>query len=441
MGIIDNKKVSRNLLIIILMLYFFVYFGRYSYNVSIVNMISDGILTKTQSGTLTSVFYIIFFIGCFFSAFLSNKKYTYLLLFITALGTAFANLGFYFSKSFGLLLVFYTANAVCQSLMFTPIFTIINTNIQKRHRQIGVKYFSLLYPLSRLLDNIMVILFMLLGSYNYLFLFGFIAIAAMAFLWLLYWQFIVRRQYILQNKKHSLTEQNLPAIAAEQVIVKPENNNMQDKKTDGNKEYPYKDISLLKLISSTGLFIIFAIALLRALMNGSTNTWMPTMIMEVFGTTPLYSQILTLVFPLLNVLGIYLGIYTLKKVKNEVLTAGIYFAVCILPFAGLIFMKDTGFAFSIILIGLVNIFSYSYFVILNSSIASCYRKTGKIAMISSLLNTFGSVGFILSGYTLGRIADLTDWNIIIYIWIGISAAAAALCFIAAKKWGRFRNYN
>lgn len=431
MGILEDKKTSRNLLIVALLLYFIVYFGRYSYNATIVNMVHDGVMTKTQSGTLISLFYVFFAIGSLFAYKICDKKYTYIVLFATAAGVAISNLGFYFSQSFIVLAVSYSVNAVCQSLMFVPIFVVINTNIQPAHRATGVKYFSLLYPLARLFDNIMVILSMLIGSYKFLYIFCFAIITAVALLWLFNWQFGVKKQYSAQQK-------NLKTV----IIPPPEQLPPQELLNgETKKRNPYKEMGLVRLFWATGFFIILIINLARVALTNGTDTWIPTIIMETFVATPLVSQITTLVFPVLNVLGIYLGIITFNKLKNEALVAGIYFFASAAPLVFLLFMKDIGFAMTIVMFCLCNILIYPYFYLLNSQIIAEFRKTNRLPVASSILTFNGSIGFIVTSYLFGWIADIINWNTVILIWVIVASAGGLLCLAIIKKWGEFKKYD
>lgn len=81
------------------------------------------------------------------------------------------------------------------------------------------------------------------------------------------------------------------------------------------------------MIQSGFLLLMIALFVQGALKDGVT-TWVPTYISETYGLSSILAIMGTMVIPVFNLLGVYLASFAnLRWFRNEVRTAGVFFAV------------------------------------------------------------------------------------------------------------------
>ena len=66
-------------------------------------------------------------------------------------------------------------------------------------------------------------------------------------------------------------------------------------------------------------------------------------------------------------------------------------------------------------------------LILISMLPPYYKKQGKTATVSGVLNACTYVGSAISTYGVARLSGTIGWNKTIFVWVIIAAAGTLLC--------------
>ena len=66
-----------------------------------------------------------------------------------------------------------------------------------------------------------------------------------------------------------------------------------------------------------------------------------------------------------------------------------------------------------------------------------FRKAGRAATTTGMLNSVTYLGSAVSGYGFGALAEGFGWQGSIWFWIGIASLAAALSYTAVRRWSNF----
>ena len=90
-------------------------------------IIADGIMTKSQTGLITAMFYLVYAPLQVVGGKLADRWRPDLLILIGLVGSAIANFIIYLNQSYYLMLVVWTLNSVVQAALWPSIFKIISS--------------------------------------------------------------------------------------------------------------------------------------------------------------------------------------------------------------------------------------------------------------------------------------------------------------------------
>ena len=57
---LENKKVSRHFFVFLFLMYTFVYMTKNCFNAALADIVAEGVLTKSQTGFITAMFYVVY---------------------------------------------------------------------------------------------------------------------------------------------------------------------------------------------------------------------------------------------------------------------------------------------------------------------------------------------------------------------------------------------
>ena len=65
-----------------------------------------------------------------------------------------------------------------------------------------------------------------------------------------------------------------------------------------------------------------------------------------------------------------------------------------------------------------------------------YKNTGKISLVSGLLNSCTYVGSAISTYGIALLTDGVGWSVTVGIWALIAFLGGAVCFVTIPLWNK-----
>jgi hypothetical protein len=306
------------------------------------------------------------------------------------------------------MLIVYGLNGAVQSMIFPSLMVIISTNLLDKHKLLGLSLLTIASPVSLILTNALVILFAEVLNFYFIYLFAALSIFIVTVCWFSY---------------SKIAKSNLVDVKINTKIAETGSN--------------WDKLKPLKLFWMTGILIFFVTAICRGLIENGTATWIPTMIMESYKTTPSFSLFLTMFLPIASIAGSFASIYAYKKIKCEIKTTIFFLAMIILPLTGLIFIGKISIIFSIFLLFAVYLFKYGFYQMINMQIPARFGSLGKASLVAGIINAMASVGFALASYVFGFIAEEYSWKITIIFWIGIAVIGIIFSILSLKKWRYF----
>ena len=126
---LENKKTSRKFFLYIFMMYTFVYMTKNCFNGALADIVSEGVLTKSQTGLITAVFYIVYTPLQILGGIVADKLSPELMIKISLIGSAVANAIIFFNHNYYVMLIVWTLNAVVQFALWPSTYKIITSQL------------------------------------------------------------------------------------------------------------------------------------------------------------------------------------------------------------------------------------------------------------------------------------------------------------------------
>ena len=315
------------------------------------------------------------------------------------IGTLVINLCFGFANRYPLMLILWTLNGAAQSMLWTPIIRLVSEWFQGEARSRAAFIMSAATITGHLLGWAITGCMARAVSWRFSFIMpAAILLVTCVFCW--------RR--VQDSPKQGGAEPGEPAVDARPMPVS-------------------------KLLFGTGLWILLLTCVFSGFVRDGITTWGPSMIVKSFGGGMDGAVSLSLIIPLLSMLG-WLGsrmcFHRLHGDARRCIAAfltvdgGIMLALCLLgahrplPLA--------------LLMGLGCAVMHGNTPLLTAMLPVEYESARRVALVAGLVDCFIYLGSALSGVVTGYLNDLFGWRFAPIQWM-LACALGAVCAAASIR--------
>lgn len=382
------------------------YVGRMSYNANI-SQIEAGLgVSHSQSGLVTTFFFLAYGTGQLANAFFC-KRYNRRFVIAGALAVSGgANLAIFAGVPFSAYKYLWLANGAALSVLYSSIITAFGKHLGERAQKRGVLAMSFSTSAGILVAYAFSSLFALWGLYRWMFFTAAAVLFAACLLWFFSYAPAVGR--LGANGEGS----ELPVR--------------------GKKSWNWGFALYLSLFA---LYAVF-----NNVVKDGLTMWTPSVLIERYSLSGSVSIILTLTLPMVAVLGTELA-YRLNDLfkRRHLLTAGALFFVGAVSALGVYFIFGVGhWAFLVVLFAVVYCCMAGVNSLLGSIMPLDLRARATPGFISGLFDAFCYVGSAVSSFCLGSVADAYGWSSVFLIYLSVLAvpvacAVVSLFFLRRKK--------
>ena len=382
------------------------YLGKVNFNANITLIMTEYGIMKAEAGIIPTFFFFAYGIGQVVNGLLCKKYNIKWMIAGSLLLSGTINLVIALGAPFYLIKWLWMINGFALSILWPTAIRLLSESLPTKAlgtssvvmgTTVAVGTF-IIYGLSALYAWVF-------ESFKPAFYTAAIAVIAVSFVWLLFYNKAVAM---------SVDEKNKEKVAVEIKKNEPEKISMGE----GERKLLYITIGVL-------CFIAIGVNLIK----DGLGTWVPAILKEEFDMSDSISILLTLLLPLVAIIGNAFALRVHKKIPDYVNQCGITFsaiAVAILAIIG--FMKMENAIFMLVTLIGANFMASS----LNSLITSIFPMfmRGKVnsGMFAGILNGFCYVGSTISSYGLGVIADKAGWTMVFL-------TLAAFCVLVYIVWG------
>lgn len=407
---LKSKKYSRLIFIACFVVFSASYIGKTNFSAALSVIINDGLFTKSEAGIIGSAFFFVYGAFQIINGFLSDRISPFKMITAGTFLSAVANILMTFCKTNIQMAIVWGFNGFALSLLWVAIIKILANIINDDMRGKACLNITVTLPVGTTLAYLLSSLTIKFSSWKFVFFIP-------AIILLITCVFFAISALII---KPHITEREITAPDIS-----------QKKKVKGG---------IMPLLFITGIFIILPADAMHGAVKEGITTWVPTMITEVYETTPSFSIFLSILLPLVNISGPYITTPIYNKVfkKDELKTGAAILLAALVPLSLLIFMENLSVIVSVILLAITTTCFYSFNYMIITLVPMHFSYCGKTATITGIMNATAYAGYAIAAYGFGVISDKIGWNGSVFVWIGLVIATLLITLCASGKWKKFK---
>lgn len=414
-----KKSNSKSMILIIMcfLVYAAAYLGRYSYNSNINEIIDFFKLDHASAGLPPTFFFFAYGVGQVLNGILCKRYNPKYIIPFSLMVSVLVNLAFTRipASNFSIIKYLWLLNGIVQSMLWPTLIYTLNKNIEKEYKSKAVAIMSVpagvglltIYGISALSSHFRV--------FKFSFYAASLSMLAIALVW------------FIAFDKLKKDAQSQDEINADTAILKRDK--VKQRKTTANV---FSEVYLL-------LAFLALFAVINNLIKDGMTTWMPTILKDVYGLSNSISVLLTVLLPVLAIIGNYLSVSLNKKIKDYIVLSGLlYFVSAAIMAIIIVFLSLNSWLITFIGFLLISCAMYGINNIITSIFPLCYGKNINAGLVAGVLNGFCYVGSTISSFGLGSIVDRLGWNAVMYLFSGLTVLPVLICiiYIVIKKFNK-----
>ena len=409
MKTLTNKRASILLLCALLLSYTFMCMTRNCFSSAMVFIVEEGVMSKSQTGTIVAVFYLVYAFSQMIGGFITDKCNPEHLITLGYVGAGLCNLAVYFNQNFTFVLVIWVLNALVQFAIWPAVFKVSSVMLKEEHRGGALFLITFAIPFGMVINYAVAAL---ISDWRLNFLISAVGLALSALIW---------EGALLGVRSH--TEKS--------DIILP------DSPVHTHYSKDQKNTSLFVLLTASGMLFYFVVMLTRSIFDNGLKSLVATMINENYTTvSPVVATALTIIILVMGALGPTLAhrLYP-RIVKNEISATILLFALGT-PFGILLLLTGRISYWWIVIFLSILVLMMNAALLLSSYVAARFNKWGKGATLASAINMMSSLGIVISNFVFTRTAEIS-WTLTIWIWVVLLVLSNVLLFVIAPLWKKF----
>lgn len=406
---LESEKYSKLIFIACFAVFSASYIGRINFSAALPTIISNGLFSKTEAGIIGSAFFFVYGAFQIVNGFLGDKISPFKMISIGTFLSAAANVLMSFCTSNIQMAIVWGFNGFAMSLLWVAIMKILANIINDGMRSKACLDMAATLPVG----TISAYLFSSLTSKFLSWKFLFYVPAAILFIVGI---FFVASSLIIK-----------PHITQREIIA-------------DIPQAPKAKGGLLPLLILPGIFILLPAVVIHGALKEGITTWVPTMITEVYSTSPSFSVFLSNLLPVANIIGVYSITPLYNKIfkKDELKTGIAVLLLAIIPLSLLIFMQSFSAVASVALFSVATTCFYCFNYMTITLIPMHFSYCGKTATLTGIMNATAYIGYAAASYGFGVISDKIGWNGSVFVWLGLLVATLLITLCACGKWNKFK---
>ncbi len=388
-----DKKSAGWLVFACWLAYTLAYVGRLNYNANLIEVMASLSVSKAEAGTVSAAFFMAYGIGQLGNGILSRRYNGKWAIFGALLASAAVNVAMPLLPGVGAMRVIWLVNGVAQSFLWCNLIRILAKNLSDTSMPGAVFAMSTTVAVGTFLAYGLSALFVRWLSWRWMFIAAAALLGFAAAVWM-------------------LTLTRLERAGGDFAPDGP--------KREGTKAR----IGGAWVIGSVAVFGLLGLG--NGFVKDGVVTWTPSLLFERFQLSPSYSIAVTLVIPLLSVLGAWISKWMTRRHVPHMVQSSLLFALT----AGLLgaaaaTIAHLGLPVMMAMLVAVACFMAAANNVLTSIVPLAFREHADSGFLAGLINTFCYGGSMASSVWIGRVADRGGWTAV-FLWLAGAALAAAV---------------
>ena len=400
----DRRDVGR-LMLLCSLVYFCSYLTRLGYAAVMVEMIAAEGFTRAGASAAVTALFISYGTGQVLSGFLGDRLVPHKMIFFGMLVSSCMNLLIPLCPTTLLMTAVWCINGFAQAMMWPPLVRIMAELLDEDDYKVAVTRVNWGSSMGTIVIYLLAPLCITLSGWRMIFRITALMAAAAAFVWIKLYPPLHDRM------RHELT----PTVRVGIVHAQPEEH------------------------LTRGDFALLGIMMIAIVMQGSLrdgiNTWMPSYISEGFGLGSSIAILTSVALPIFNMAVFQITSWLNRKViRNELACSTAIFGTGALSMIMLRALGGSSLMLTVACLTLGCGCMHGVNQILICNVPRFFQKTGKISLISGVLNSCTYVGSALSTYGLALVTDAFGWSATVSVWCIAAALGTLCCAVCIRRW-------
>lgn len=404
-----RRAEARRLTLLCAAVYFCSYLTRLDYGAVMVEMVrAEGFSRVDASAALTGLF-ITYGFGQLISGYLGDRVKPQLLIFFGLIACGLMNLLIPFCPSPAWMTVVWSVNGLAQAMMWPPLVRIMSQHMTESEYKVATVHVSWGSSLGTIVIYLMIPLLLKVSSWRGVFYCAAAVGMGMAAFWM---------------ARYGRVERTLPL----QEQAAPADEPGGAGKSGGGLR------ALMPLLA-----IMMGVIICQGTLRDGITTWMPTYLADTYHMESGKSILTGVLLPLFGMVCYQIVLWMNRKlVKNELQCAAIIFGVGLVSLLALRLLHAHSFALSVLILAFAVASMHGVNLIMTCMTPKYLAGSGKISMISGLLNACTYIGSALSMYGVALIADRFGWTVTESLWCAVALLGTLCAAACVPKWGKLR---
>ena len=405
-----NKRKSKQFFWLIWVIYAFVYMTKNCFSAAMASIVSEGVMTKSQTGFITALFYIVYMPLQIVGGFLADRYDPEKLMITGLIGGSIANLLIFFNQNYYFVLVIWTLNAVIQTGIWPSVFKIISSQLEPSQRKQSIYYISFNTAAATMMAYLVAAI-VPKWYYNFAISSAVLLLSAIV----LYFVSKKSRLYMVEDTEEKKTENSL-----NKTLV--------------------NDVPTGRLFLESGFYILLAGVFLRVIVLNCTKTLSATMLMECYDKiSASIGNYINVVIVGVGIIGTVLVKTTLypKHIKSAPTGITIMVAITLIFTIPLMFIGKISILVTVLSL-CVMVASLTAGQLFTNYCSLRFGKFGKSGTASGITNAVSSFAVVVNSYGVTKAAEYFTWQTVAKFFVIMLAAALGLSIIALPFWKRFK---
>ena len=406
---VKRRAEARRLTLLCAAVYFCSYLTRLDYGAVMVEMVrAEGFSRVDASAALTGLF-ITYGFGQLISGYLGDRVKPQLLIFFGLIACGLMNLLIPFCPSPAWMTVVWSVNGLAQAMMWPPLVRIMSQHMTESEYKVATVHVSWGSSLGTIVIYLMIPLLLKVSSWRGVFYCAAAVGMGMAAFWM--------ARYGRVERTLPLQEQAAPADEPGDAA-----------KSGGGLR------ALMPLLA-----IMMGVIICQGTLRDGITTWMPTYLADTYHMESGKSILTGVLLPLFGMVCYQIVLWMNRKlVKNELQCAAIIFGMGLVSLLALRLLHAHSFALSVLILAFAVASMHGVNLIMTCMTPKYLAGSGKISMISGLLNACTYIGSALSMYGVALIADRFGWTVTESLWCAVALRGTLCAAACVPKWGKLR---
>lgn len=411
------------------LVYFSSYIGRLNYSSAMPAMIGGSVITASQAGFISMVYFFAYGTGQFLNGILADRLHPGKMIFAGLFASGLLNLAMGFLSGFGMMALFWCANGYTQAMIWPPIMRIFAKMMTEERKVKYCVHITSTMAVGTLASYLLSAAMIAAAGWRFVFYAAAVCMCGAA---LVFWRGFVKVE--AYSAKHGAAEA-YGGVEEHGGVVESGNVVKYEKTTEQGKAADTGSMPFGQLLTASGLLFLLIPVVVHGVLKDGVTSWVPTYISETFMASPTLSILVTTMLPIINLTGAYAAQFMYRRFfqKQEVKTASFFFLIAT---GALVLLWRFSAVNMFLTAGLLSVITASMMAV-NTLFVNLlplrFEKEGRVSTVSGFLNAMAYLGCAISTYGIGVLVQHAGWQVTIFGWLAITAAAMAVCFALRNR--------